>query len=155
MTRSERCPVPSAPAADPGSLRVSGRQGWDQHPGVRTGRRLRRGEQATDLVCRIAGSWIYLIAVIVTVLVGVAAAQQHGSLAGGLAGLALVEVSLILVAARRAERIAMELALYNLDQARRTAAIAEELRGEMQRLHADIARIAAYTEKAGYPARHP
>jgi len=158
MTRSERCPAPSAPAADPGSVRVSGRQGWDQHPGVRTGRRLGSGEQAADVVCRIVGSWIYLITVVVTVLVGVAAALRHGSLAGGLAGLAalvLVEVSLVLMAARRAERIAIELALYNLDQARRAAAIAEDLRGEMQRLHADIARIAAYTEKAGYPARHP
>jgi hypothetical protein len=153
MTRSERSPAP-----DPGSLRVSGRRGWDQHPGVRTGRRLGPGERAADVVGRIAGSWLYLTAVIVAVLVGVAIALPRGNLAGGLAALAAlasVEVFLVLMAARRAERIAMELALYHLDQARRAAAIAEDLRGEMQRLHADVARIAAHTEKASYPVRRP
>jgi len=159
MSLPDHRPHAPDPVAGPGSLRVSGRKRWDQHPGVRTGRRLGPAERAGDLLCRVAGSWAYLIMVTVVALAGVAAALQDDNRAGGLArlgvglaALALVEVSVMLLAARRAERIATELALYDLDQARRLAAIAEDLRGEMQRLHADVARIAAYSEKAGYPA---
>ena len=157
MAPPERNPdCPAAAGHDP--PRVSGRRGWDQHPGVRTGRRLSPGEHAADVLCRVAGSWIYLISMVVMigVVAVVAVTQSHPAGGGvGLVGLALVQVSVVLMAARRAERIATELALYNLDQARRAAAVAEDLRGEMQRLHADIARIAAYTEKAGHPSRHP
>jgi hypothetical protein len=159
MTASDS-PGNSTRAAGPGALRVSGRRGWDQHPGVRTGRRLRPGERIADVFCRVAGPWAYLIMIAAGVLAGAAAALPHDSHAGGLtrlgvglSALALVEVSLMLMAGRRAERIATELALYNLDQARRATAIAEDLRGEMERLHADVARIAAHTEKAGYAAR--
>jgi len=156
MSSPDDRPRIPAPVAGPGSLRVGGRQRWDQHPGVRTGRRLGRGEHVADLLCRVAGSWTYLIVVTVAVLAGAAAALHHDSgadglarLGVGLASLALAQVSLLLMVARRAERIAGELALYDLDQARRATAIAEDLRGEMQRLHADVARIAAYSEKAG------
>jgi hypothetical protein len=162
MTPSERGTAPPTPAAASGSLRVSGRRGWDQHPGVRTGARLGPGEHAADVVCGIAGSWTCMIVVAVVVAAGAAVAFRHDNTPGGVAHvgagvavLALMEVSLVLVAARRAERIAVELALYHLDQARRATAIAEDLRSEMQRLHADVVRIAAYTEKAGQPARHP
>lgn len=157
MTPPERNPDCSA-AAGHGPPRVSGRRGWDQHPGVRTGRRLSSGEHAADVLGRVAGSWIYLISVFVMIGVVAVAAVTQSHLAGvgvGLVVLAPVQVSVVLMAARRAERIATELALYNLDQARRAAAVAEDLRGEMKRLHADIARIAAYTEKAGQPSRHP
>jgi uncharacterized membrane protein len=151
MTTPDRPPDP-APAA-PGSLRVTGRQGWDQHPGVRTGHRLRPGEHVADVLSRVAGSWTYLIMIAVGTLVAVAAALPHDGLAVALSALALIEVSLVLMAARRAERIATELALYNLDQARRATAVAEDLRDELGRLHADVARIAAHTDIAGRPAR--
>jgi len=156
MTSSDRRPDSSIDAAGPGLRRFSGRPGWDQHPGVRTGRRLRPGEHVVDVFCRVAGSWTYLIMVGIAVLAGVAVALSHDSRAGGLtrldvglSALVLAAVSLVLMAARRAERIATELALYNLDQARRATAIAEDLREEMARLHTDVARIAAYAEKEG------
>jgi hypothetical protein len=142
------------------SLRVSGRLGWDQHPGVRTGHRLRIGEHAADVFFRVAGSWTYLIVVVAGMVAGAAAVlpgDRHAGgltdLAVGLSALAVAELSLVLMAGRRAERIATELALYNLDQARRATAIAQDLREEMQRLQADIARIAARTDIAGYPGR--
>lgn len=153
--------VSTAPSG-PGPLPVTGRHGWDQHPGVRTGRRLRPGEHVAEVFCRVAGSWAYHVLVVVGVLVAAAVALSADRqvdavtcLAVGVSALALIEVSLVPVAARRAERIAAELALYDLDQVRRANAVAEDLRREMQRMHADIARIAAYSERAGYPARHP
>jgi len=136
--------------------------GWDQHPGVRAGRRLRPGERASDLLCRAAGSWTYLIALTGAILAGAAVVslQNPGAgaaawLAAGLAGVAALEVPAVLVAARRSERIARELALYQLDQSRRAAAVAEDLRTEMQRLRDDVARLAARADIAGYPARRP
>ena len=116
--------------------------GWDQHPAVRTGRRLGPGERAADLVFRVAGAWIGVLGCVVLVVALPARA-------------AVVPLVLVLIAARRADRIAAELALYHLDQARRATAIAEDLRGEMQRLHTDVARIAASAERAGQPVRRP
>ena len=134
--------------------------GWDQHPGVRAGRRLRPGERAGDLLCRAAGSWAYLIALAVAVLAGAAVVSLQNSgagaaawLAAGLAAVAALEVPAVLVAARRSERITRELALYQLDQGRRAAALAEDVRAEMQRLRDDVARLAAHADIAGYPAR--
>jgi uncharacterized membrane protein len=133
--------------------------GWDQHPGVRTGRRLRPGERAGDRLCRTTGSWTYLIVLTVAILVGAGAVllQNRGAdaaiwLAAGLAAVAALEVPAVLVAARRSERITRELALYQLDQSRRAAAVAEDVRAEMQRLRDDVARLAAHADIAGYPA---
>jgi len=140
---------------------TSGRHGWDRHPGVRTGRRLRTGERAADLVCRVVGSWTYLIVVAAVVPAGAAAAwalDRHVDgwvfLAAGLSALALVQMSLVLVAARRADRIASELALYRLDQSRRAAAIAEDVRDDLARLHDEIARLAAQAAVTSRTARH-
>jgi uncharacterized membrane protein len=141
---------------------VRGPSGWDQHPGVRTGRRLRPGERAGDLLCRAVGSWTYLIVLTVAVLTGAAvvslvnrSADAAIWLATGLAAVAVIEVPAVLLAARRNERLARELALYQLDQGRRAGAVAEDLRAEMQRLRDDVARLAAHADIAGYPARRP
>jgi hypothetical protein len=144
--------TPIGPGLDQGAqparaepVRVSGRPGWDQHPAVRTGRRLRRGERAADRVLRVAGSWQFLTVTTVVVVAGLRLGWTTG-----VSVLALVEVSLMLVALRRADRIAVELALHHLDQARRAAAVAEDLREQMTQLHAEIARVAAITERAGH-----
>jgi len=158
---SSDTPTGTFPAAASGaSVRLDphGRNGWDRHPGVRSGRRLGPGERAADLLCRAVGSWAYLALLAGGISVGVAVALPRDTRAGavallglGLSILALLEVSLVLMAARRAERTATDVALYHLDQGRRAAAAAEELRGDVQRLHADIARIAAQTDKSAYP----
>src|SRR6185369_7334450 len=96
----------------------------------------------------------------VAILIGAAVVslQNPGAdaaawLAAGLAAVAALEVPAVLVAARRSERITRELALYQLDQGRRAAALAEDVRAEMQRLRDDVARLAAHADIAGYPAR--
>jgi uncharacterized membrane protein len=126
-----------------------------RHPGIRSGHRLRPGERAVDLACRVAGSWPYAALLVAAIVAGTAVAVSTGAVAVlglGLSTLALLEVTLVLMAARRAQRTATEVAIYHLDQARRSAAATEELRGEVQRLHADLAWIAARTEKASH---HP
>jgi uncharacterized membrane protein len=129
--------------------------GWARHPGVRTGSRLTPGERATDLIVRGAASWTWLalLATAITVAVVLAIRRDGGSgevarLSLVLSGLALLEVSVVLMATRRRERNSAEAALYDLDQSRRATAVAEDLRGEVERLHTDLARIAAQTARS-------
>jgi uncharacterized membrane protein len=128
-----------------------------RHPGVRSGSRLTFGERAADLLLRAAGSWAYLVTLALAIAVAAAlvvrrddSADAVALLSLALSGLALLEVSLVLMAARRAERTATEIALDHLDRSRRATAVAEDLRGEVQRLHAELARLAARTERSGY-----
>ena len=137
-----------------------GANGWDAHPGVRSGRRLGPGDRATDLVCRAAGSWRYLFLLAAGIAAAVLLTAPHDRRAGavdllalGLSAVALLEVTVVLMAARRHDRTTTELALYDLDQSRRSTAVAEDLRAEVQRLHADLARIAAQTERLGHTER--
>ena len=122
----------------------------ERHPGVRVGRRLRTGERAVDFACRAIGSWPYAMLLAFAGVAGIVLSQAGGvTLLGlGLSILSLLEVTLVLMAARRARRTMTEVALYHLDQARRSSAVAEELRGDVRRLHADLARIAAHLEKS-------
>jgi hypothetical protein len=89
----------------------------------------------------------------ITVAVALAIRRDAGSgevarLSLVLSGLALLEVSVVLMATRRRERNSAEAALYDLDQSRRATAVAEDLRGEVERLHADLARLAAQTARS-------
>jgi uncharacterized membrane protein len=139
-------------ATDPERAGRSG-SGTERHPGVRYGRRLPAGERVGDLLCRVGGSWAYLTVLASGVVAAAVVAASGGTrtvaLVGlGLSGLAALEVPLGLMAARRAGRIAAEVAAYHLDQGRRAAAVAEEIRAEMGRMHGDLARIAARTDIA-------
>jgi uncharacterized membrane protein len=133
----------------------------DPHPGVRSGRQLRAGERAADQLCRAGGSWTYVSLVAAGIAVAAVVAVPGGSrtvmlVCFGMSALAALEVAVALMASRRAGRIAAEIAQYQLDQGRRAGAAAEELRADMGRLYAELARIAAKTEIArGSTQPHP
>jgi uncharacterized membrane protein len=142
---------PRTRAENPGAADRSGARsgGADASPGRRPG----AAERTTDLVCRAVDSWAYLAPLATGITVAAAVAVPGGSrpvaLVGlGVSALAAVEIPVVLMAGRRAERIAAEVAHQHLDQGRRVAAVAEELRAEMRRLHDELARIAAQTEIA-------
>ncbi|WP_192809453.1 DUF1003 domain-containing protein [Actinomadura rudentiformis] len=148
-TRSAAAPAGPAPLLP--------RSGWERHPRVRSGPRLRRGERAADLARDALGSWVCVGATIVLVAAAVVTAVQHDHRAGpaavvalALSGLALVELPLVLMAVRRHDRTAGEQALFDLDNAHRAEAVTEELTQELERLHTEIARLAARVETAGH-----
>jgi uncharacterized membrane protein len=147
-TFSHDPPKPALSPAVSASLRPG--RGWELHPGVRSGRRLTRGERAADVARNIVGSWTFLLALILLLAAGVAVAATRAWLVTtfgvALAGLALVGVSLLLIVARRADRTASEWALHDLDHARRAAAAADELRAEVEGLRAELARLTARVE---------
>jgi uncharacterized membrane protein len=129
----------------------SGRRGGGADPTA--GPRPGPADRTTDLVCRAVGSWAYLgllaAGIAVAATVAVPAGSRPVALVGlGVSALAAVEVPVVLLAGRRAERIAADVAHHHLDQGRRVAAVAEELRAEMRRLHDELARIAAQAEIA-------
>jgi hypothetical protein len=132
---------------------------WDRHPGVRTGGRLRQGERVTERLVQVLGSVTLPTTATVATLAAVAVLTRHNDagavadLIAGLSVLIVVELAVVLLAARRAERIAAELALFHLEQSRRAGAVAEELRDELQMLRADVGRVAAAAD-IGAHARH-
>jgi len=141
-------PAPHRPAL--AGLRP--RRGWELHPGVRSGDRLTVAERAADTARDALGSWTFAGAGVLLIGLGVALAVRHDGadpvavLTLVLSGLVLAEVSVVLMAARRADRITGEHAVHDLDVARRVTAAVEELHDEVERLRRDLARLAAWID---------
>jgi hypothetical protein len=68
-----------------------------------------------------------------------------------LSGLVLVELSIGLMTARRTDEVAGEVALYDLESDRRSAAAVEDLRDEVERLRGDLARLTARLQTSARP----
>ncbi len=99
-----------------------------------------------------------LLAALVTAATIVAV--RHDTAAGpvavlclALSGLALVGLSLVLLVARRADRTAAQVALYDLESDRRRAAAVDELRDDVEQLRGDLARLVARLEASSSPPR--
>jgi uncharacterized membrane protein len=126
------------------------RTGWEAHPGVRSGTRLTRGERAADLARDMLGSWPYVGVVVVLTITAMATERR---LAPVMAGLALVAVSLVLMATRRIDRAASEQALYALGMARRAEAVTEEILNEVDQVSIGLVRVAARIEALNVKCR--
>lgn len=72
-----------------------------------------------------------------------------------LSGVALVELSVVLMTARRADRAAAEVALYDLESARWQSAEVEDLREEVERLRGDLTLLTARLQASGQHAGTP
>lgn len=133
----------------PGFAWLRTRRGWELHPGVRSADQLRTGDRAADLARNSLGSWTFTSVGVVLVVAGVVTAVRRHEDAGlvvlgiVLSGLALMELSLILMTARRADRTAGEAAVYDLERDRREAAAIQDLRDEVERLRGDLAALTA------------
>jgi uncharacterized membrane protein len=133
------------------SLRAQ--SGWEAHPGVRAGARLRRGERAADLARDMLGSWPYVGMVVVLVTITAMLVERHDQHAGAVAtldlavsGFALVTMSLVLMATRRIDRTASEQALYELRLACRADSLTAEILGDLDQINSGLARVAARIE---------
>ena len=120
---------------------------------MRSDELLSLGERAADRARDGLGSFTFAAGAAVLIGVTIVLAVRHDDRAGpvavlglALSGLTLVELSLLLMAARRADRTAAESALYELESDRRAAAGVGELRDEVERLRGDLARLAARME---------
>lgn len=158
MTRSTtHWPLSRAARHGPGPTGLRPRRGWELHPGVRSGGRLSRGERAANLLRDGLGAWGFAAAAAGLAGAGIVVTLRRDGgdpfavLVAVMSGAALVELSVLLMAARRADRTAGEVALYDLSSARREAAAVQELREEVERLRTELAALTARLQAGQWP----
>lgn len=154
---SDRWPVtpnrtspPRPPEHRAGLTGLHLRRGWDLHPGVRSPDGLPRRDRAAAWIGDRIGSWTFVLVTAVLLEVGMVMAVRQDEVDGAIAvlgvvvsGLVLLDLSILLMAIRRADRTAEELAMHQLDETRRAAAEMAELRGQLDQMAVEIARVHA------------
>ncbi|WP_222272555.1 hypothetical protein [Modestobacter marinus] len=144
-------PSPSRPPGHRAEFtRLRRRRGWELHPGVRSPDRLPRRERAAAWLADRIGSWTFVVVVAVLLEVGMVAAVRQDRVDGAVAllgvvvsGLVLLDLSILLMTIRRADRTAEELAVHHLATTGRTAEELEELRRQVELLSVEVARLHA------------
>lgn len=92
---------------------------WDPHPGVRSGQDLKRGERWADHVRNQMGSWPFVIIMLMAMVVWMltkgfgADRPPFGGLNLALSTLAGLQAAILLIAAKRADQVASELAQHD------------------------------------------
>ena len=157
---ANRSSLPRPPELRAGLTGLRRRRGWELHPGVRSPERLPRRERAAGWIGGRIGSWTFVVLLAVLLAVGMVVAVRQDEVDGAVAvlgvvvsGLILLDLSILLMAIRRADRMAAELAVHHLEATGRTAAEMAELGGDMERLAVEVARLNArirvWQEQAG------
>jgi uncharacterized membrane protein len=126
----------------------SPRRPWTGHPGVRSGSQLTRGERAADRLRNGMGSWTFVL--VALLFLGAWMAFNRG---GGfdpypfillnlvLSCLAALQGAILLIAARRSDQIASELARHDYEADTHTRDVVESLATEVAALRAEQAAL--------------
>jgi uncharacterized membrane protein len=130
---------------------------WQRHPGVRSGPQLTLGERAADRTRLIMGSWPFVLT-----FLGVLAGWIIGNGGHGfdpypfillnlvLSCLAGLQASVLLIAAKRSDQVAAELAMHDYQTDQGTAMAIAALHADVADLAAQLARVEALVK-----TRHP
>lgn len=112
---------------------------WHLHPGVRTGARLSLGERAADRLRDGMGTWSFLAGCLAFIVAWIVATDrgwlnidnsQLTILNLALSTFAALQGGIILLAAKRSDRVASEVALHTLSEVRALRAELAELRAQ-------------------------
>jgi uncharacterized membrane protein len=146
-TTPEAPPAPPQPPADT-DADAKRRLGWLHHPGVRSGGSLTLGERAADKMRNSMGSWFFVFGALVFLAIWMALNNNHGFdkypfilLNLVLSCLAALQGAILLIAAKRSDQIAAELAQHDFDADCRSRDLLETLSKEfavLQRQHAEL-----------------
>jgi uncharacterized membrane protein len=153
MTSSNLPSNPSAPMAPTRHPRRGFLAYWDEHPGVRSGDQLTLGERAADRMRNTMGSWAFvggfilamaLWAIVNSVFWLGGSGHKHGfdpypyillnlmlSMIAGLQG------AILLIAAKRSDQIASELAQHDFDTDRRAFDRIEAVHSRLEQVARD------------------
>ena len=100
----------------------AGFHGWRRHPGVRSGEGLSLGERAADKMRNSMGSWFFVFAALIFLAIWMTANNNTGFdkypfilLNLVLSCLAALQGAILLIAAKRSDQIASELAQHDYD----------------------------------------
>lgn len=113
---------------------------WAFHPGVRSGDDRTFGEKAADLMRQGMGSWPFFLGAGLTMFAWILTAgfgidpTPFFRLNLGLSMLAGLQGSVLLIAAKRADRISAELATYHLEVSQKAAEMLTEIHHMMSEL---------------------
>ncbi|GEM_PF-283219 len=132
--------------------------GWHIHPSVRSGGQLSVGERAADAMRNGMGSWAFVLAALAFLGVWMVLNGRHGFdpypfilLNLVLSCLAAMQGAILLIAAKRSDHIASELAQHDFDTDSKAKALIEELTANFDRMaseHAELRRqIATLTDQ--------
>jgi uncharacterized membrane protein len=89
---------------------------WHHHPGVRSGKHLTMGERAADAMRNGMGSWPFVFAALIFLAIWMVYNGRHGfDLNLVLSCLAAMQGAILLIAAKRQDTIASELAKHTFD----------------------------------------
>jgi uncharacterized membrane protein len=137
--------------------------GWHAHPAVRSGRQLSLGERAADAMRNGMGSWAFVFSALVFLALWMAFNGKHGFdrypfilLNLVLSCLAAMQGAILLIAARRSDQIAAELAQHDFDIDSHAEALIETLTSNFETLsrqHEKLSRQIA--ELSAAAARAP
>jgi len=127
-----------------------GEHPWHHHPRVRSGDELTLGERAADRLRNGMGSWPFVFGALVFLAVWMAGNSHHGFdkypfilLNLLLSCLAAMQGAILLIAAKRSDQVASELAQHDYDQDLRSERMLEKLSAEFELLreqNADLRR---------------
>lgn len=125
---------------------------WRRHPGVRSHERLTLGERAADRLRNGMGSWAFVFAALLVLAAWMALNGRGGFdpypfilLNLVLSCLAALQGAILLIAARRTDQIASELALHDYQTNQRALDLLEQVRSELAAVRA------AQAEAGGAP----
>ena len=122
------------------------RNGWDEHPAVRTGTDLALGERAADYMKRVLATWACLLGFLGLMGVWIATAgfgtdpAPYGRLNLVLSGIAGLQCFVLLIAAKRADQIGAELAQHSHETGEKDFAVDQQA---LLLLHAIALKVGA------------
>lgn len=130
---------------------------WHHHPAVRTGPALTAGERAADTMRNSMGSWGFVFGSLSFLGVWIAAAENNIPIDNPqltilnlvLSCLAALQGAILLIAAKRSDQIASELARHDYDTNTAALALVREIRAEQAEMRAELAQLRAAGTTAG------
>jgi uncharacterized membrane protein len=131
-------------------LETASVHGWHRHPGVRSGQQLTPGERAADALRNGMGSWAFVLLAMVFLAGWMLFNRRQGFdpypfilLNLVLSCLAAMQGAILLIAARRSDHIAAELAQHDFETDSHAAQMIEQMQANFETLsrqHQEILR---------------
>ncbi len=136
--------------------------GWRHHPGVRSDHQLTLGERAADKMRNSMGSWVFVFAALAFLGLWMSFNRNTGFdpypfilLNLVLSCLAALQGAILLIAAKRSDQIAAELAQHDYATDTKAEALIEkmsanftEMAAQHAELHRQVAKLSAQLDKA-------
>jgi len=126
---------------------------WTGHPGVRSGEELTAGERAADRLRNGMGSWTFVFAALAFLGAWMALNRSAGFdpfpfilLNLVLSCLAALQGAILLIAAKRSDQIASELARHDYEADTHTRDVVEHLSEEIAALRAERSQLPALVD---------